>query len=125
MKTVFTIVALVICLCGCRPAQNNPAARTRWEYKTVEYENYADADTVPMIQTNLDLYQEHRTMAGGFGFESPASFPKVNLSDLGRDGWELVSAVSQVETMEDAGTRIRFNNIRTGKVTLIFKRPIQ
>jgi hypothetical protein len=60
---------------------------------------------------------------------SPGSFDfygAADLDKLGSDGWEMVASIPQAETIGDARDydgRI-FPNGRTGKIILIFKRPL-
>jgi hypothetical protein len=82
------------------------------------------------MQTNVtqglkDVHQAE-SGAGGFDFAGKLEFYGADLQQLGADGWELVSAVPQIETIPGAqATDLRFSNMRTGKIILIFKKPAE
>ncbi len=121
MKTILCLVAAVALLAGCsKPAS---AIRVKWEYQTVEVENYehkAGQTASTNAPINWQDVQVFDALPGGFFFDDQ------NLNKLGSDGWELVSSIPQIETMSDAALSAshEFNNIRTGKIILIFKRPL-
>ncbi len=116
MKLIFSIFAAAL-LCGCQP---------KWEYKTVTIDNLAaDAaflllnDKAKSATEAMKGYDSANASPGTFNLETPTVLGITNTPDslnhLGREGWELVSAVPQIETLK--------SNIRTGKIILIFKRP--
>lgn len=124
-KFIFLILAAAL-LAGCskpaEPVQHPP----RWEYKVLEFPNYDDRYDPQLIQTNYERYQLEKRMPGEFGLEQvpDTNFPTDNLRQLGQQGWELVAAVPEIETIEDAGGHQGFHNVRTSKLDLIFKRPV-
>jgi hypothetical protein len=152
MRTALIILATTL-LCGCsKPATPTTTSAEskiqRWEYKVVTVENFAGYLKESAFQeslTNTDLGLKHDrdadSGAGSFLFDGAQGGGKyyADLYYLGNDGWELVSAVPQLETVPDAekfhgqdfdsasGTLkdgyTHFNNVRTGKIILIFKRP--
>jgi hypothetical protein len=134
-------------LAGCsKPAAPVAAPPTHWEYKVVTIENFnhsLDAYGYAMMQTNVDrgleVIRDAKNDSGDFHLEDGTDDKYyANINQLGADGWELVSAVPQIETIPDAekeeGTVfnadsgkldqsiVKFTNIRTGKIILIFKR---
>jgi len=139
MKIIVSVLFAAALLCGCqksetpKPATPEPATNRiqTWEYKVVEVENYAHGQAIKALyesDTNVDLGVEHLLFAnshdGSFGFSGGYDKYSVDLYKLGSDGWELVAAVPQLETEPSAQYRnTRFNNTRTGKIILIFKRP--
>jgi len=133
-------------LAGCSRRATQPPSG--WEYKVVSVEN-SDHGIVnsasAMMQTNvvaaLKAVRLAKADAGSFHLESG---PNGEYSDyinvLGAQGWELVSAVPQIETIPDAEQEVgtafnpdtktlassffRFSNVRTGRIILIFKRRL-
>lgn len=150
MKRIFCIFAAAL-LCGCTKVPSTPVASKsetpmRWEYKVVEVDNFEGemkADAHREMLTNAPDWLQHSRAAdsasGNFVLNGSAAMGKYGapLYDLGYDGWELVSAIPQTETIPDAEKfhgqdfiagklqdgYTHFSNIRTGKIILIFKRP--
>jgi hypothetical protein len=139
MKILFAFVAILL-LAGCNkpaPAGQPPAAR-HWEYRVEEVENYETTDAYNAVQemkTNPIMgnarYELAQSVGGIFHFSHPprpGSGPHsaLDISALGAEGWELVSAIPQGETTyaTDFSTHQNYPNVRTGKIILIFKRPI-
>jgi hypothetical protein len=134
MKIIVSVLFTAALLCGCQKHETpKPAANKtqQWEYKTVEVENYAHGQAIKALyesETNLDLMVKHLFFAnshdGSFEFSGGYDKYSVDLYKLGSDGWELIAAVPQLETEPNAQyENTRFNNTRTGKIILIFKRP--
>lgn len=123
MKTVPVILAAAALLCGCGQKQADVPA-PRWEYKVVVAENDAhhqESMYWQQVQTNsqaMDFASLERRGVGDFDFQD-----KNNLDRLGTEGWELVSAIPQTETMHPPNNDFAIDAIRTGKIILIFKRP--
>ena len=123
MKTLSALLCAICAsafICGCKPA---PTIATKWEYKTVEADNYAHAavqEAYLVMKTNSDQglrdIRSSENSIGGFWMD--------DLYKYGQDGWELVAAVPQIETVDakDYDDR-RIANVRTGKIILLFKRP--
>jgi hypothetical protein len=143
-KQLVSIIIAVIFLTGCsKPPQT--FTPQHWEYKVVTVENIEHSmkeDAYTVMQTNSDLgLKQVRTADADYGdfyldLGDATGKYSVNIQALGKDGWELVSAVPQIEAVPnaeadgdeyDAETKtfstIKFTNIRTGKIILIFKRP--
>lgn len=135
MKLFVYISALIaLVTCGCRPSASTAAPSVqKWEYKVVQVENFEhymlDYSTRELV-TNAPDAKLHANNAmedaGEFhiGVEDAARLgwdPKyaVDLSALGRDGWELVSTTPLTETVKSDS----LTNTRTGSMILIFKRP--
>ena len=145
MKIIVSVLFAAALLCGCqksetpKPATPEPATNRiqTWEYKVVEVANYARYQAMEALfesDTNSALGKFHLNLAerrdGSFEFgasyDTNKTYEKydVDFYRLGSDGWELVAAVPQLETEPSAQYRnTRFNNTRTGKIILIFKRP--
>jgi len=140
MKIILCLIAITALLTGCG---QNPAPQTKiahWEYKIVMVENFEHAMrhfASAELRTNIDLGLQHLQQsdaaAGNFVLDTGNAEMNENNSGvdtykLGNEGWELVSAVPQIETIPDAKFSVGrdykpFVNIRTGKIILIFKRP--
>ncbi len=108
---------LVLCLvCGCRPSVQ------RWEYNTRIVFNKAETAAEKPNLNDPDWWKEYARLkadSGSFDYDKA-------LSEAGKEGWELVSCVPEIQTMPDAESRGRhFENIRIARVTLFFKRPTQ
>jgi hypothetical protein len=141
MKTVIFILAAAL-LCGCNK---------KWEYKVVEFRNSEGIATTELFlsKTNsthewLTKLDEANSSAGLFSLEMmpPIAGIKGNttispdLDTMGKEGWELVAAVPQIETIAGAkfpdgidysdGKAVEkqstFSNTRTASIFLIFKR---
>ena len=106
----------------------------RWDYKVVEVENFnhhMKEVAFNEFLTNEAEGSKHIHFAeddpGDFHLDSGGSADKygADLYQLGSDGWELVSAVPQSETLPGVETSLgdKYNNVRTGKIILILKRP--
>lgn len=135
------LLFIAVVACGCeKPVEKVQAAtRPKWEYKTVEVENYAFAEYSKKLEEYAKkptrTEDERRdlkiaeTIAGGFTIPG--------LYELGEEGWELVSCVATVDTeWPKVRTGSRYDrdrdklvdveetqpNIRSGKLLLIFKR---
>jgi hypothetical protein len=149
MKSALCLLTLAALLCGCnKTAAPDASASPRWEYKTVTVKNFAgvmkDVAYQEML-TNAPDWQKHERSAdsgsGDFHLDSGGQMGEygADLRQLGSDGWELVSAVPQIETVADAESfhgqdydaassslkdgYTHFSNVRTGQIILIFKRP--
>jgi hypothetical protein len=118
-----------------------------WDYRVVEVENiagYMKESAFEEMKTNGAEWMEHSRQAdntsGDFNFDTIIQMGKygADLAAIGREGWELVAAVPQMETLplveyqdgtifNPATGRLdpniqKFNNIRTKKIVLIFKK---
>ena len=92
---------------------------TKWEYEVVMVENYNHTDEQRAFATNgLKEVEFLNGDPGDFYFDS--SLMGVDLSKYASDGWELVAAVPQLETVRYVSDSPF--NVRTGKIYLIFKR---
>lgn len=141
MKTALCLLAATVLLSGCSKSAA-PAGVTKWEYKVVTFENFehhmhelADQE----FTTNTDLGLQDLVYADRDAGDFHLDFFPTNVADLnnsmstdiyslGNQGWELVSAVPQTETIyakDDVGSSREYSNVRTGKIILIFKRPAQ
>ena len=128
--------------CGKPPEKMAPPV---WEYKVVVVENFAhemEKNAEHEMSTNtssgLDNLRYYKSDPGSFDFEA-SLYSSESLISMGGAGWELVSAVPQIETIPDAEylaghtyipststlnpDYLPFANTRTGKVILLFKRP--
>jgi hypothetical protein len=124
MKTIIVLllasaVTAAALLCGCQKA----AAPIRWEYKMVALENY-EHEAAHAAYKGMDTNQKQGLyeMQQADGSAGDFSFTK-EVKELGRDGWELVAAVPQTETIDAKFRAGSSANIRTGKILLVFKRP--
>jgi hypothetical protein len=127
MKTFAAIFLTGLFCCGC-----DKKIPIMWQYKTVEIDNSSHAETPGEVgsQAWSDAYHQSKSDAGYFRFYSTNR--DNDLSALGDDGWELVAAIPQTETVPDGETLDSplpktyraFSNTRTAKVILIFKRPV-
>jgi hypothetical protein len=118
-----------------------------WEYKVVEVENFdkymeqaAFEETLTNAPSGLDHSRDANNSQGEFHLDGGSQMGKygADLYQLGMDGWELVAAVPQEETVAGAeyydGDTFnttansfdkvykKFNNVRTGRIILILKR---
>jgi hypothetical protein len=127
------LVWLVFAVGGC----GRGAVSSRWEYRAITLFNsdYTAAQKIdPKSETWVQDLQHAKASSGRFEFD------EAELNDLGKDGWELVSCIPEVETIPDAKTfagadlsaslklveRNRdFTNIRVCRVTLLFKRRLR
>jgi hypothetical protein len=140
MKLISIIITAAL-LCGCRKPAQRATSIQYWEYKVVtvkndigEIEEYEATNKIPssaIIDCDSDSGEFHLNEGGSDDY-------RVDMDELGREGWELVSAVPQIETVpgaeKEVGTvfnvgtdkldpnMVKFTNIRTGKIILIFKR---
>jgi hypothetical protein len=139
MKILFAFVATLL-LAGCNkpvPVVQPPAAQ-HWEYRVEEVSNSEDYNiraAFQEVKTNIIAAERHlgaaQRNAGGFilvtspgdGWRRDSA---IDISKIGAEGWELVSAIPQCETIyaTDDITEQKYPNVRTGKIILIFKRPI-
>jgi hypothetical protein len=134
MKTFFYFLAITILVCGCNKPPSAPVVQ-KWEYKVIEVENFehsmkeqAEAESSTNIDQAIKDENYANADAGDFnlnivGAESLGWKEKyaADLDKLGKDGWELVAAIPQTETLKAED----FSNTRTGKIILIFKRSAQ
>jgi len=145
MKATITILITTALLCGCKPSASVPLSANKWEYKVVTVKNFEYYMQEEAYKNGTDLDKIRNAKSGAGDFQLVVTGPSwkgsdygVDLNALGQEGWELVSAVPQAETVPDAETGERwdpnkasfssyrsFNNVRTGKVILIFKRPVK
>src|SRR5580698_9433543 len=148
MKNLFCTLVTVALLSGCKKPASSTATEQRWEYKVVEVKNFAGYMKTAAYQemtTNAPNWEDHERAAdsgaGDFHLDSNSQMGEygADMYQLGADGWELVSAVPQIETIPDAKSfhgqdfdastgklvdgYTHFTNTRTGKIILIFKRP--
>jgi hypothetical protein len=65
-----------------------------------------------LLQSHMDQYP-------------PMIYPGAELDQLGREGWELVTSYAETETVWPTLESGVHPNVRTAKVVMIFKRPIQ
>jgi len=132
MKTACIILAVGALLCGC----NKPR---QWEYKTVEINNtihgYLErSHAEPSTPAWSDAYRTEQSDPGDFDQLQEA------LLKNGAEGWELVALVPQLESIPAeylSGHDFHekeplltphfspFVNTRTGKILLVFKRPLK
>jgi hypothetical protein len=129
MKKILCLVTSTALLCGCGQKPSH------WDYKVVTVENHAHKAAIDaMIGPSTNALDQWRAAKRDDG-----DFYDLDIDELGHKGWELVSALPQTETVPDADfddtpvynpttqqmdpNRVRFSNIRTGKIVLIFKRP--
>lgn len=128
MKTVVYILAAGILLCGCNKPDSVPPIQ-KWEYKVVEVENFEHSMYDDAFKNGVDLEKVHAAESGAGDFHldvdsaNAKEFGKygLDINMLGQQGWELISAIPQTETIKADS----FINTRTGKIILIFKRPAQ
>jgi len=143
MKIIVSVLITAALLCGCqKPAAPKPATNKIqcWEYKVVTVANYARYVrhiALSQMLTNEAAREQllwAERVPGWFDFDAiyatNMTYEKyiVDFDRLGSDGWELVSAVTLLETIPDAqyGTENHpkeFDNTRTGEIILFFKRP--
>jgi hypothetical protein len=147
MKAILAIITIATLLCGCKPTAPATAPIRKWEYKVVTVDNFArymEQAAFEEMRTNGADWEQHdrdaKSGAGDFHLDgSTQTDTMIDLNQIGADGWELVAAIPQTETLPgvdfDDGTVYnpdtgkldpkisRFDNTRTGKIILIFKRP--
>jgi len=136
MKFTIFILAAVVLLFGCsKPAEPAKfATATRWEYKSITVENDAykwelnhTGEIVDQYATNSKAAPDYSSWEAARSFEGDFDLNESQaLDQAGRDGWELVNAIPVIQTvpqLEDRVAGTRYDNIRTGKIVLIFKRP--
>jgi len=127
MKILLCILAAAL-LCGCH--------RQQWEYRVLRFENSASIERSEafMVRTNTSeewlkksAYADYQS--GFFNLEEKPPIAGLkniepDLATLGEEGWELVAAVPQTETIGGAKTdlNVAFSNVRTLNIYLIFKR---
>jgi hypothetical protein len=129
MKIHLYTLAAAALLAGCgKPT--TALAPVRWEYKTVEMENYEhfrESVFYYEIETNAEVGLEHTAASlrsdGSFLFSLSGKYG-VDFNSLGSEGWELVSAIPQIETTHPISHDEVIAAVRTGKIILIFKRPL-
>ena len=120
MKTTFTVLLLGAALCGCQKPPP-PGVIQKWEYKTLTLENSEHAAEEyyrSQLYTNtaaLSFMDLNRSATGDFD---------LDFGSLGGGGWELVSAIPQLETTHLTGHDEIISAVRTAKIILIFKRPM-
>ena len=148
MKNIFLFLAICSIFAGCKKTPPPEPVVARWEYKTVTVENFAgymSENASEETKTNLNTGLEHQEQAnagmGSFDLEFSDSRYGCELYKLGQQGWEMVSAIPLIQTVPFAEAisgetynpdtkslefeKSKFNNIRTGAVVLVFKRPQQ
>ena len=119
--TILTII-LAALLCGCRPA--------KWEYKVevvpntaIAAESAALSEAVKNETSGDEHLRDAKRDAGEFKLDEISG--PFQLYKYGINGWELVAAIPQTETIGDAHNYSgeKFSNVRTRNIILIFKRP--
>jgi hypothetical protein len=94
--------------------------RAQWEYKTVEVKPYEDtSEEVSISIARLDKLTGSPTKWHGSNL---LFIKEPELNNLGADGWELVSAVPEVETVFPLKDGFIACNTRTERIVLLFKR---
>ena len=141
-KMIWMLAVLSTALTGCEPKDTAPHkiifTTQKWDYKSIEIDCYQHEMAKEAFPTNnavtdIKLYQYAQSSPGDFRYTDRA------IADLGAQGWELVSAVPELETIPDADyvgagdlnpntgklepNTFKAVNIRTGKILLIFKKP--
>ena len=118
MRTAGIILAAAL-LCGCTkiPSPTTPSIPTapakavRWEYKIVTVKNFAGymkSAAYQEMTTNGPDWEKHSRSAdsddGNFTLDGSSKMGDYgsDIYQLGQDGWELVAAVPQTETVPDA-----------------------
>ncbi|HEX5398842.1 MAG TPA: hypothetical protein VFY06_07325 [Verrucomicrobiae bacterium] len=124
MKAFIGIFLAALIFCGCKPKVQ------QWEYEILEVDNFAhfeqqqaETEMLTNIDQAVSNINDAKQSAGEFHLDNAAQQDHYNtwLTKSGLQGWELVSAIPQTETMNGKD----FKNVRTGKIILIFKRPIR
>ncbi len=128
IHNILMVVMMAAATVGC----GRSTSYVFWEYKIITVENNEHAqessDAMKLISgTNSDAsgvlkdLQYDTTISGDFDLET-----KVNWNSLEQDRWELAAAIPQTETesTKDLDGNV-YANVRTGKVILIFKRPVE
>ena len=114
-------------MCGCGK-ERVPAAQ-KWQYLTVECENYVHSEEdAASKKGDHTMENTYREWPGSFSINVRLGTEKwANLDELGSSGWELVSAVPQTETIYPRYPSDKQSqaNIRTGTIIFIFKRPLK
>jgi hypothetical protein len=134
MKAAFVLVLVLVLVLdsGCqKPAAITPPVR--WEYKIVEEENFQHYMERSAYTNQIDLgkIRDAKNRPGNFD---------LDFYQFGQDGWELVCAIPEIETVPDAeyfdgqdyhetepyftDRYKHFVNLRTGKILFIFKRRV-
>lgn len=117
MKTMMLMGLLGLMLGGCKPAAMPGAAaeKVTWQYRTLVVGNSNEVASVkdPKWSEKSSREKELDSFLPIYGHA---------LGDLGREGWELVGCVPEIETVWTTGQK--FPNTRTSKVTFVFKRPL-
>ena len=138
MRTYLGIGLAALLAAGC--SQSQKESHPRWEYRTMEVDCFQHWMSRNSFTNNVgqpDLKESEMAKQDMGTFELPLDV-KAELSDMGHDGWEMVSAVPEIETVPNVEypggrvynpdtqkleeTTIKAANIRTGKILLIFKR---
>lgn len=102
MNKIFYLLILVFAFVSCQKSE-----REQWEYKTLKLEGRAYADYF----SNM--------------FDNPDS----KLNALGKEGWELVTAFTETETVHPNFGNAQYvtglqPNTRTSSVIFVFKRKL-
>jgi hypothetical protein len=121
MKKLLCFLAAAALLSGC----DKPAAPQKWEYKTVELYNDSLQGVKEALALDQGPVQNAYNLKIAEEFENGFSILKYDgcgktLVEAGEDGWELVSAVPELQTSYHAGDSKPY--IRTEKILLLFKR---
>lgn len=103
-------------VCGCGPQSPSAPVRVKWDYKTFVIENANPDLHVSVSDAGWMEKSEHEKIATAY-----LPIFDHELTEIGSEGWEMVSCVPQIETVWAVGQKLP--NTRTAKLTFIFKRP--
>lgn len=97
-----------------------------WEYKVVEFENAEHRRMYDYLQNNKNADIQTKLRSHDDSMKSPGDFDTLKISsvcyDAGKEGWEVATSFTTMETIQISESR---QNIRSSKLTIIFKRPRQ
>jgi len=107
---------MMMALGGCKPQATTRVAPAKWEYKVVQIANVNHKvrdDAMKKSPIDIGVVNYADETDGEFSYD---------IYELGYQGWELVAAIPQTETVDSLNKK---QNVRTGNVHLIFKRPAE